>query len=677
MKKPNTEERPSLMTVHLPETLKSKRIQNLVGKFVDDEGELGFVLHSTRYSEKAMGVELEEPRLRNLVAWLAEKKELMMLTGRRERKDPDLFRVWSLDPGGPYSAMPDFFGNEKKTSMTLGRMNTLLRLLGIGTAGPDLTVQDSGEEFQTEDELRLLMRVCGEAYPPEIRAWAERTLDQCEKIWNGTEREKQHAVRALTYALNINWNIRTLNLPTLEEARQIMDSTFYGLEPVKQRILEVLAQMKRTGTMPSWGLLLDGPAGVGKTSIAKAVARILNLPMTVLDMSTIRDYEDLTGSSRIYSNGRPGRIIQQLYGAKSANVVMVINELDKASGNNGKGNPADALLTLLDGSGFTDTFMDVAIPTRGIFFVATCNELSDISRPIRDRFLRISVPGYSGEEKKEIFSHYTLPKLMKRMGIAPEEFSITSQALEALCTRYATQPGARDLEQYGEKLLARYLYRRELGEKNFCCDLDMLRSVLGPERCVERTVAFFPGMVNAVYRGEHGVSCFPIQAAARLGDGSLRLIGIHSTELRENCQVAYEFVCRMFRNSPRMKRTDVVLFSPQNVDDACGGTLSVAAAAAILSAITGREFGSDCAFLGSCDLYGNTYFDDVSADDYLDALEASGITTVYAAAGTGRKLYRYKSGRNIRVVEAANLSMLLEAAAYRLPAALKNREKGE
>ena len=103
----------------------------------------------------------------------------------------------------------------------------------------------------------------------------------------------------------------------------------------------------------------------------------------------------------------------------------------------------------------------------------------------------------------------------------------------------------------------------------------------------------------------------------------------------------------------------------------------MAAAAAILSALTGRDFGPDCAFLGSCDLYGNTYFDDISADAYLDALEASGVTTVYAAAGTGAKLYQYRSGRDIRVVEAANLSMLLEAAASSLPAALKNREKEE
>ena len=677
MKASKQEERRRMLAVHLPETLMSKRIQSLVGRFVDNDGELGFMFRSTRYSQKVMGVELEDPRLSNLLTWLAERNETMLLTGRRDKKNPDLFCVWGLDPGGPGSAMPAIFAKEKQTDLTPAKLNAMIRHFGFETAGPDLTVQDSNAEFQTEEELRLLLRVCGEAYPPEIRAWAERTLDQCEKIWSGTDREKQHAVRSLTYALNISWNVRSLNLPSLGEARQIMDSTFYGLEPVKQRILEVLAQMKRTGTMPSWGILLDGPAGVGKTSIAKAVARILNLPMAVLDMSTIRDIEDLTGSSRIYSNGRPGRIIQQLYGVKNANAVMVINELDKANANNGKGNPADALLTLLDGTGFTDTFMDVAIPTRGIFFVATCNELGNISRPIRDRFLTINIPGYSGDEKKEIFSRYTLPKLTKRMGIEPEEFSMTPEALEALCTRYATQPGARDLEQYGEKLLSRYLYRRESGEENFCCDLNMLHSVLGPERCVERTMAFFPGMANAVYRGERGVSCFPIQASARPGSGGLKLIGIHNAEVQESCQVAYEFVCHALRGSVRPRMTDVTLFVPQSVDDACGNTLGVAAAAAILSVMTEKELGPDCAFLGGCDLYGNTYFDDISADAYLDALEAIGVTTVYAAAGTGAKLYRYKSRRSIQVVEAANLSILLEAATYRLPAALKKTEKEE
>ena len=210
---------------------------------------------------------------------------------------------------------------------------------------------------------------------------------------------------------------------------------------------------------------------------------------------------------------------------------MVINELDKAGGGNGKGNPADALLTLLDGTGFTDTFMDVAIPTRGIFFVGTCNELGDISRPIRDRFLRISIPGYSGAEKKEIFSRYTLPKLTEADGDrAQGEFSMTPEALEALCTRYATEPGARDLEQYGEKLLSRYLYRRESGGGE-----SLLRPGHAPQRPGPGAVRgadpglFYPGMVNGVFRGEHGVKLLSHPGRCPTGgSGSLRLIGVHS-----------------------------------------------------------------------------------------------------------------------------------------------------
>lgn len=190
-------------------------------------------------------------------------------------------------------------------------------------------------------------------------------------------------------------------------------------------------------------------------------------------------------------------------------------------------------------------------------------------------------------------------------------------------------------------------------------------------------MAMFPGMVKTACRGERGVHCFPIQASARPGRGEMTLIGVHSKAVRDSCQVAYEFVCNALRKSARPRVMDVALFVPQDVDDICGSTLGVAAAAALLSALTGRELEPDCAFLGSCDLYGNTYFDDISADAYLDALEAAGVTTVYAAAGTGDKLYEYRSRRSIRVVEAANLSMLLEAAACSLPAALKKMEKEE
>ena len=143
------------------------------------------------------------------------------------------------------------------------------------------------------------------------------------------------------------------------EARRILDEELYGMESVKQRIIETIIQINRTHTLPAYGLLLCGPAGTGKSQIAYAVARILKLPWTTLDMSSINDAEQLTGSSRIYSNAKPGIIMEAFSQAGESNLVFIINELDKASSKNGNGNPADVLLTLLDNLALQTTIWSV------------------------------------------------------------------------------------------------------------------------------------------------------------------------------------------------------------------------------------------------------------------------------------------------------------------------------
>ena len=146
------------------------------------------------------------------------------------------------------------------------------------------------------------------------------------------------------------------------EARRILDEELYGMEQVKQRIIETVIQINRTHTLPAYGILLVGPAGTGKSQIAYAVARILKLPWTTLDMSSINDPEQLTGSSRVYANAKPGIIMEAFSMAGESNLVFIINELDKAASGKGNGNPADVLLTLLDNLGFTDNYMECMIP---------------------------------------------------------------------------------------------------------------------------------------------------------------------------------------------------------------------------------------------------------------------------------------------------------------------------
>lgn len=237
------------------------------------------------------------------------------------------------------------------------------------------------------------------------------------------------------------------------------------MERVKQRIIETIIQINRTHTLPAYGLLLVGPAGTGKSQIAYAVARILKLPWTTLDMSSINDPEQLTGSSRIYANAKPGIIMDAFSMAGESNLVFIINELDKAAAGKGNGNPADVLLTLLDNLGFTDNYIECMIPTVGVYPIATANDKSQISAPLMSRFAVIDIPDYTPEEKKIIFSRFALPKVLRRMSLREDECTLTQGALDALVARYANTSGIRDLEQAAEHIAANALYQIEVNHR--------------------------------------------------------------------------------------------------------------------------------------------------------------------------------------------------------------------
>jgi ATP-dependent Lon protease len=261
--------------------------------------------------------------------------------------------------------------------------------------------------------------------------------------------------------LNIQWKSSYFESIDPEAARRILDEELYGMEKVKQRIIETIIQINRTHTLPAYGILLAGPAGVGKSQIAYAVARILKLPWASLDMSTIHDPEAITGSPRVYANAKPGLIMEAFSRAGASNLVFIINELDKAESSDNGGNPADALLTLLDNLGYTDNYIECQIPTGGVYPIATANDKSRISAPLMSRFAVIDIPDYTLEEKMIIFSRFALPRTLKRMGMRPEECQVPEEAVRAVVELYAGLPGCRDLEQAAEHLAANALYQIE------------------------------------------------------------------------------------------------------------------------------------------------------------------------------------------------------------------------
>ena len=275
--------------------------------------------------------------------------------------------------------------------------------------------------------------------------------------------------------LQVRWRSSYFDPIDPVEARKILDEELYGLEKVKQRVIETIIQINRTHTLPSYGLLLAGPAGTGKSQIAYAVARILKIPSAIFDMSTVRDPEALTGTPRIYTNARPGRIMEAFSQTGSSNIVFVINELDKADHEGQNGNPADTLLTLLDNLGFTDNYMECQIPTQGVYPIATANNKDRISEPLITRFAVIDIPDYTSEEKRIIFRDYSLPKVFRRMGMSKEECRITPDAVDSIIELYKDKPGCRDLEQAAEHLAAHALFEIETGGAR-CVEFDAAKT---------------------------------------------------------------------------------------------------------------------------------------------------------------------------------------------------------
>ncbi len=408
-----------------------------------------------------------DARFVSLIRWLGDNHIKVRLSGKNTDEGYGVYKIRELTHGaGTKLSASDGF-----LQFMIGRL--------LASAPPEEETDEDDDEDVNGDDMRLtslqsitdFLTCAGKTLPDTIRLWAYRNLSVA-KSNEVTLEERRHAQRALSIMLNIQWKSNYFEPIDPVEARRILDEELYGMERVKQRIIETVIQINRTHTLPAYGILLVGPAGTGKSQIAYAVARILKLPWTTLDMSSINDPEQLTGSSRIYANAKPGIIMEAFSMAGESNLVFIINELDKAASGKGNGNPADVLLTLLDNLGFTDNYIECMIPTTGVYPIATANDKSQISAPLMSRFAVIEIEDYTLKEKKIIFSRYALPKILKRMGLKEQECQITDEALDALVTKYVTTSGIRDLEQAAEHMAANALYQIEVDHVS-CVTFDL------------------------------------------------------------------------------------------------------------------------------------------------------------------------------------------------------------
>ena len=429
----------------------------------------------TQFCFRGMRADIRQidQRFVELLRWLGTNEISVRLSGQDTSEGYAVYKICEIDTG-----------SGTKLSAEDGFLQYVISRL-LETKAPELSSQGAGvpeeDEEADSDEMKLtslqsmtdFLDCARSALPANIRKWARRNL-AIAKSSDVSQEEKRHAQHALSLMLNIRWKDSYFGAIDPDRARRILDEELYGMEKVKQRIIETIIQINRTHTLPAYGLLLVGPAGTGKSQIAYAVARILGLPWTSLDMSSIHDPEQLTGSSRVYSNAKPGSIMEAFSLAGESNLVFIINELDKADSKDSTGSPADALLTLL----FTDNYMECTIPTAGVYPIATANDKSRISEPLLTRFAVIDIPDYTPEEKKQIFLRYSLPRVLRRMGLRDGE--CIEEAAQAVVEEYRDMPGVRDLEQAAEHLAANALYQIETASvRSVVFDRDAVQRVLG------------------------------------------------------------------------------------------------------------------------------------------------------------------------------------------------------
>ena len=440
------------------DTLSVAFANDCVGTFTNPYRKTAFTMQ-TPDGDVFSNILLIDSRFESLIRWLGENKIKVKLTGENTARGYAVYKIREIA-----------YNNSQKLSSEDGFLQFMIeRLLESSALSENISddeLDESGDSMKVTSLTSIsdFLNCAGITLPENIRLWARRNLAVARSN-EVTPEEKRHAQRALSIMLNIKWKSNYFEAIDPDEARRILDEELFGMERVKQRIIETIIQINRTHTLPAYGILLVGPAGTGKSQIAYLIAKILKLPWSTLDMSSINDAEQLTGSSRIYSNAKPGIIMEAFNMAGESNLVFIINELDKATSGNGNGNPADVLLTLLDNLGFTDNYMECLIPTSGVYPIATANYKDQISAPLLSRFAIIDIPDYTREEKKTIFVEYSLPKVLKRIGLKENECRVQDGALDTVLDIFKDTTGIRDLEQAAEHIAAHALYLIEVEHK--------------------------------------------------------------------------------------------------------------------------------------------------------------------------------------------------------------------
>jgi ATP-dependent Lon protease len=482
--------------------------------------------------------------------------------------------------------------------------------------------------------MELEKRIKKTKLSKEARVKAEGEL---KKLRNMSPMSAESTVvrNYLDWILSIPWGKSKAKPIDLVRAEQILEEDHYGLEKVKERILEYLAVQARTGTLKGPILCLVGPPGVGKTSLGRSIAKATGREFVRLSLGGVRDEAEIRGHRRTYIGSMPGKIIQSMKKAKTTNTFFLLDEIEKM-GADWRGDPSSALLEVLDpeqNSTFNDHYLEVDYDLSNVMFVTTANSLN-MPQPLLDRMEIIRIPGYTEDEKVEIAKRHLLPKLAKDHGLKDGEWIVPDDRIRDLIRYYTREAGVRSLERELGNLARKSV--RDMGREQVLSveiDEDRLAKYAGVRRFHYGATDEDDqvGIVTGLAWTEFGGDILTIEAVKMPGKGRMSITGNLKEVMKESIAAAASYVrsrATTYGIKPSaFDKTDVHLHVPEGATPKDGPSAGVAMSVAIISVLTGNPIRKDIAMTGEITLRGRVLPIGGLKEKLLAALR-SGIKTV-------------------------------------------------
>jgi ATP-dependent Lon protease len=475
------------------------------------------------------------------------------------------------------------------------------------------TIQEELGGAPHEQEIKELQEKAAK------KKWNEATSEVFEKElaklkrMNPSAAEFSIQLNYLEVLVELPWNEFSTDNMDLDHARKILEEDHYGLEKVKERIIEHLAVLKLKGDMKSPILCLLGPPGVGKTSLGRSIARALERKYIRMSLGGLRDEAEIRGHRKTYIGAMPGRIVQNLKKVQTSNPVFVLDEIDKVSGNTMQGDPQAALLEVLDpeqNSSFYDNYLEVEYDLSKILFIATANNLSTIHPALRDRMEVIELSGYTLEEKMEIAKRHLIPKQFVENGMEKSKMKIPDEIVSNIISDYTRESGVRALEKTIAKVIRHNATDFAMGKKVGTIKKAELEKILGipsyhrEKTNTKATIGVVTGLAWTVFGGE----ILFVEATLSKGKGGLSMTGNLGDVMKESATLAWEYMkshAKLLKIDPlQLENNNVHIHVPEGATPKDGPSAGITIFSALMSIITDKPVRTDIAMTGEITLRG-------------------------------------------------------------------------